>query len=115
MPVPPAMHARLQGEVRETAKQEAVDTLQGADDLGKEHAVSMLQGLKKRELEFEEMVAASSSAARNLWEERAEALCRQVVCFSCPAYFWVFSALTSLRPSRPTSELNYMAARAKAR
>ena len=53
-------------------------TLQGVDESGKEHAKSMLKTLNEREFEFEEMIAVSSLAARNLWEERAEALCRQV-------------------------------------
>ena len=36
----------------------------------------MLKELNDRELEFQETIATASMAARHLWEERAEALCR---------------------------------------
>ena len=57
--------------------QDALSLCQGCDDVGKEHAGKMLKGLNDRELEFQETIASASMAARNLWEERAEALCRQ--------------------------------------
>jgi hypothetical protein len=59
----------------------ALAVLKEVDENGAQRASNMLQGLAARELEFEEMIATSNLAAQNLWDERAEMLCRQVRCF----------------------------------
>ena len=75
---------------------DAMDMMEGVDEKSKETAAETLQGLQFRELEFEEIIAASNLAARNLWDERAEMLCRQVwllsLCKCGPAF-----AVTSLK------------------
>ncbi len=63
---------------------DATKLMEGVDEKRKEAAADMLNTLDVREQEFEEILAASNLAARNLWEERAEMLCRQVSLFNTP-------------------------------
>ena len=58
--------------------EESLQMLEGVDGSGAEAASNMLKGLDGREFEFEEIIVASNLAARNLWDERAAMLCRQV-------------------------------------
>mgnify|MGYP006892448841 CR=1 FL=1 len=57
---------------------DAMNMMEGVDEKSRETAAETLKGLEFREHEFEEIIAASNLAARNLWDERAEMLCRQV-------------------------------------
>jgi hypothetical protein len=75
--------------------EESLQMLKGVDDSGVEAAANMLKGLDGREFEFEEMIVASNLAARNLWDERAAMLCRQVRSTFCLVdfmhmYGWAF-------------------------
>ena len=63
---------------------DAKKLMEGVDEKRKEAAADMLNTLDVREQEFEEILAASNLAARSLWEERAEMLCRQVSLFNTP-------------------------------
>ena len=62
---------------------DSLELLKSVDATEAQHAKDMLNGLHDREFEFEEMIAASNLAARNLWDERAEMLCRQVCACVC--------------------------------
>ena len=57
---------------------DAMNMMEGVDEKSRETAAETLRGLEFRERESGEIIAASNLAARNLWDERAEMLCRQV-------------------------------------
>jgi hypothetical protein len=56
---------------------EALATLEGVDAKEAARAASMLHGLSEREYEMQEMIFSANAAARGLWDERADMLCRQ--------------------------------------
>ena len=56
---------------------QACDLLRGVDDEGESRAQNALDSLVDREAEMAEMLALSNTAARGLFEQRADMLCRQ--------------------------------------
>ena len=56
---------------------QACDLLRGVDDEGETRARNALDSLVDREAEMAEMLALSNTAARGLFEQRADMLCRQ--------------------------------------